>query len=237
MGEGFPFFDIILFALIAAFLVLRLRSVLGRRDGHEGGYADPFKQHDQVAQKDDKVVHLPPRGNGDAADDLFGPRQPKEESAPAGGGDVAAGIHQIKKADSSFNLDEFVAGAKAAFEMILGAFTSGDSGSLKPLLSPEVHGNFVEAIRRREHAGERCEDQLIGIKKADIVEAYMRDRVAHVTVKFVSDQVRATRDENGDVVDGDPNVIIEVVDSWTFARDTRSRDPNWILVATESPEQ
>jgi len=235
MGQGFQFFDIILFALIAAFLVLRLRSVLGRRDGHEGGFPDPFKPSDQVpaAEADDKIVHLPGRGK-ETADDLFGPKDRPAAEAPMGS--IAAGVEQIRKADPGFELDGFLSGARAAFEMILGAFTSGDTAALKPLLSPDVHGNFVEAIRQREQAGERCEDQLIGIKKVEAVEAYLQGRNATVTIKFVSDQVRATRNDKGDVVDGDPNVIIEVTDFWTFARDTRSRDPNWTLVATDSPE-
>ena len=239
MGSGFQFFDIILFALIAAFLVLRLRGVLGRRDGHEGGYHDPFRNMDasdapeNPESDDNNIVRLP--GHDDSSvDDLFdeSPAPTEDESIDR----IANGLHLIKRADSRFNIDDFRNGARSAFEMIVGAFIAGDSSVLKPLLSPEVYGNFADAIREREQAGEKCEDSLIGIKKTEIVEAYMEGRTACVTIKFVSDQVKATLDENGDVVDGDPNVIIEVTDFWTFARDTRSKDPNWALVATRSLE-
>ncbi len=180
---------------------------------------------------DDNIVRLPGRDDS-SVDDLFDDRAaPTEDEALDR---IANGLHLIKRADSHFNIDDFRNGSRSAFEMIVAAFIAGDTGALKPLLSPEVYGNFADAIREREQAGEKCEDSLIGIKKAEIVEAYMEGRTACVTVKFVSDQVKATLDENGDVVDGDPNVIIEVTDFWTFARDTRSRDPNWALVATRS---
>jgi len=94
--------------------------------------------------------------------------------------------------------------------------------------------NFSRAIRDREQAGETLEDTLVGIKSADIVEAYLEGRMVNITIKFFSDQINATRDENGDVVDGNPNAVIEVTDFWTFARDTKSRNPNWTLIATSS---
>ena len=236
MGDGFQFFDIILFALIAAFLVLRLRNVLGRRNGHEGGYRDPFKEKPDEQtpvtpeSEQENVIPLPARAAPEADGGFFDQTQ-QDDDALSG---VAVGLTQIKNADSSFNIDDFLGGAQAAFEMIVDGFTKGDAGTLKPLLSAEVHGNFVRAIREREQAGETCSDALISIKKAELVEAYLEDRVAHVTIKFVSEQVKATLDENNDVVDGDPNVILQVTDFWTFARDTHSRDPNWALVATRS---
>jgi predicted lipid-binding transport protein (Tim44 family) len=118
--------------------------------------------------------------------------------------------------------------------MILDAYAKGDSQTLKPLLNPEVFANFSQAIRDREQAGETLEDTLVGIKSAEIVEAYLDGRTVNVTVKFVSEQINVTRDESGDVVDGNPNAVIEVTDFWTFARDAKSRDPNWTLVATNS---
>ena len=123
-----------------------------------------------------------------------------------------------------------------AFDLILGAYAAGETRTLRPLLSDEVFGNFSQAIRSREQAGETMDDTLIGIKKAEIAEAYMEGHTALVTVKFVSEQINVFRDENGDVIDGDPSAIAEVTDFWTFARDTRSPDPNWTLVATRSLE-
>ncbi len=227
MSDGLPFFDIILFAMIAAFLVLRLRSVLGRRDGHKGRHRNPFARSLPEEQADEKVVHLPNARDADA----------DTEAAAVGDdaeGDLAAGFREIKAADSGFEPTEILSGARIAFELVLSAYASGDTEALKPLLSAEVLGNFARSIRGREAAGETMEHTLVGIKSADIVEAFLDGAAAHVTVKFVSDQANVTRDANGEVVDGDPSAVTEVTDFWTFARDTRSRDPNWTLVATRS---
>jgi len=234
MGNGFQFIDIILFAMIAAFLVFRLRNVLGRRDGHEGGFPDAMKPRDgKKAQKsdgddddDDNVVQLPDRNQNDDWSSM-------EEDA-AHDDPLANGLSEIQRVDPSFNPGEFMEGGAAAFEMILNAYAAGDRSILKNLLSPDVYGNFAQAIRDREQAGEVLEDTLVDIKGAEIIEAFLESHQATVTVKFVSEQVNVTRDENGDVVDGSPNAIITVTDFWTFGRDTRSRDPNWMLVATRS---
>ncbi len=227
MSDGLPFFDIILFAMIAAFLVLHLRSVLGRRDGDKGRHRGPFARSLPEEQADENVVHLP--SARDAGADT--------EAAAVGDdaeGDRAAGFREIKAADRGFEPTEILSGARIAFELVLSAYASGDIEALKPLLSAEVLDNFAQPIREREAAGETMEHTLIGVKSADIVEAFLDGRTAHVTVKFVTDQANVTRDANGEVVDGDPSAVTEVTDFWTFARDTRSRDPNWTLVATRS---
>lgn len=224
MNDGFQFIDIILFAMVAAFLVLRLRSVLGRRDGHEGGKPDPMGHRSKGQENDNKVVQLPDKS------------QPAEDEAPGIDEDnpLAAGILTLKAADPGFDVQEFLSGSRIAFEVILGAYASGDSNGLKSLLSPEVFANFNKAITDREQAGESMEDTLVGINKVDIMEAYMEDRVAFVTVKFISEQVNVVRDGDGEVVSGDANAVVEVTDFWTFSHDTKSRDPNWSLVATRS---
>ncbi|MBT4890559.1 MAG: Tim44 domain-containing protein [Rhodospirillales bacterium] len=256
MGNGFQFIDIILFGMVAAFLIFRLRNSLGKRDGHEGGFKDPFKPNpekddlaDDVDPDDkDNVVHLSDRKQSDdvsdeASDENWDVLSDNENEAPSDhpfkGGEaiddaLADGLMQIQMADNSFDAAQFVEGASMAFEMILNAYAAGDTQTLKNLLSSEVYGNFSQAIKDREQAGEVLEDTLVEIKRADYLEAYVEARQAFVTVKFVSDQVNVTRDENGDVVDGNANEIITVTDIWTFSRDTRSRDPNWALVATSS---
>ncbi|MBO6518805.1 MAG: Tim44 domain-containing protein [Rhodospirillales bacterium] len=227
MGGEFQFFDIIILAMIAGFLILRLRRVLGRRDGHEGGYHDRFREREQVEKEagDDNIVHLPDRTDGPAD----APSLDIDADDP-----VAAGLTQIRVADPSFGPDEFVEGGKMAFEMILNAFASGDRKTLKGLLSPDVYKNFDEAITERERAGEVLEDTLVGIRSAKIVEAVMDGHHSIVTVKFVSEQISALRDAEGNIIDGNPNEVIDVTDFWTFSRDTRSSDPNWTLIGTES---
>lgn len=228
-GDGFSL-DLILFAIVAAFLIIRLRSILGRRDGHEPRGSDPFKPQPRGDASEDNVVRLPDRSEepgNEATVDI-------DRDVELGGIDGA--LAQIRVTDPSFDPNEFLSGARIAFEMILNAYAAGDTVTLQPLLSPEVFGNFEQTMRDREQAGESLEVTLVGIKSAEIVEAYMAGRTAHLTIKFVSEQTSVTRNEAGDVVDGDPTAVTEVTDFWTFARDTRSRDPNWMLVATGTPE-
>ncbi len=244
MGSNFQFIDIIFFAMVAAFLVLRLRSVLGRRNGHEKQFRNPFKPQNKEQASDhpespdddyadDNVVPLSGRDDPDFDDaaEKDRPPEPPDDDDP-----LAQGLFKIRSADPKFDAEEFVFGARIAFEVIVGAYAAGDAAALKPLLSAEVYANFSQAIRDREQAGETLEDTLVGITSAEIVEANVEDRTLSITAKFVSEQINATRDENGDVVDGNPNAVIDVTDFWTFARDAESNDPNWDLVATSSLE-
>ncbi len=221
----FPYFDIIFFAMVAAFLVLRLRSVLGRRTGNERQRPDPFSRPDPQNRpqgEEDNVVTLHGR-NGGAADDL-----------PVS---VATGLTHIQMADPSFMPDQFMEGAKAAFAMILEAYARGDKVALKPLLAGEVFTNFSRAIDSREQAGETMETEVVSFKSVDLEEARMDGADALVSVKFVTEQTNVTRDSEGVVIDGNPDMVEEVTDIWTFRRDTESDDPNWELVATQVPEE
>lgn len=228
MGDGFQALDIILFAMIAAFLVLRLRSVLGRRTGHQKRPPDGVSESRRESQPDDNVVELPGREREsetpDSSFDKFDPDDP-----------VAAGLTEVKIADPSFDPAGFTEGASAAFEMVVQAFAEGDTKTLRGLLNDEVFDNFSMAIDDREKAGETLETTVIGIKKTDIIEARIDGRTAFVTVKVVSEQVNVTRDKEGVAIDGDENQVTDVTDLWTFARNTRARDPNWTLVETRSP--
>lgn len=212
-------FDIVLFAMVALFLVLRLRSVLGRRTGNEQR-RDPFVPRAAA----DKVVTLPPRPAA----------IPMPPSHPAESDSVAAGLTRIRSADPAFEHDAFLQGARAAFEMIVGAFAEGDKARLRPLLSDDVFGRFAAAIEEREAAKETLETRILQLKTAAIVGAELNGRFAQVTVELVSDQINLLRAHDGSIVDGHPENPIEKTDFWTFTRDTRSADPNWVLVATSS---
>lgn len=227
MDGGFAFFDIIFFAMVAAFLILRLRSVLGRRTGNENPDRWTSRTPKQTERPDgaDNVTRLPDRtrpADGDAAVDA------------ASGSPFDAGLTQIRVADPSFDPSSFLDGARGAFEMIVSAYAQGDTATLRPLLSDEVYDNFTQAIRARAQAKHTHETTLVGIKSAEIVEARMDGRTAVVVVRFVSEQINVTRDAGGSVVDGDPQAIATVTDVWTFSRNTRARDPNWLLVATST---
>ena len=247
MSDG-TFIEIVILAAVAAFFILKLRSVLGKRTGHEKrpDY-DPFSQKDDRGAEgtseggDDKVIQLPDRGAGDRRGAKSLEEEEVLEASTAETAEeiadspLAAGITQIKLADRDFDPRQFVGGARAAFEMIIGAFAEGDAKTLRPLLANEVYDDFAGAIKEREENKETLETTLIGITTAEIIEAEMQQKTAFVTVKFVSEQVNVTRDSEGRIVDGDPNHVAKVTDIWTFARNTRSRDPNWALVATRSP--
>lgn len=226
MGGGFQFLDLIFFGIVAVFLVLRLRSVLGRRTGSEHQRPDPFASapaKDQPAAARAPTSALPDI----AAKPTIGSAAP---SAP-----VAAGIARIRGADPSFDEAHFITGARAAFELIVNDYAAGDSATLRPLLSDEVFANFNRAIEDRQKNGLTLSTTLVGIRAADLIEADLQGRNAVITVKLVSDQINVTRDGDGKVVEGDPSAVTSVTDIWTFARNTRARDPNWTLVATRSP--
>ena len=160
------------------------------------------------------------------------PTDAEEAAAPDA---LETGLKQIGQADKSFDDKEFMNGARAAFEMIIGAFAANDKKALRPLLANEVYDNFTRAIQEREENRHTLETTLVGITDSEIIEAELQQKTAFITVKFVSEQVNVTRDEKGETVEGDASHVAKITDIWTFARNTRSRDPNWTLVATRSP--
>ena len=222
--DGFPFLDIVFFAMLAIFLGLRLRNVLGRRTGTEKRRPDPFKPAEPAANVPDNVVKLPERD-----------RKALETLAAETDTPLARGIKAIKQADRNFDEVGFIGGARGAFEMIVTSFAKGDVGSLRPLLADGVFDNFKRAIDDRTSRGETHETTLVGITATDMTDADLEGSTAKVTIRFVSEQVNATKASDGKVVDGDDHKVVTITDIWTFARDVRSSDPNWMLVETRSP--
>lgn len=230
--------EILFFAIVAAFLGWRLYSVLGRRTGHEKPF-DPFRTKETEApatlpEREGNVRRLPDAAA--RADRTDRERRKMEAAIGAVQGDVRRGLDAIRGADSKFDPVDFVVGARVAFDMIVGAFAQGDTKALRPLLNDQVYGNFASAIEERNRNKERHETTLVGILSADIVGAELKGDEAQVTVKFVSQQINVTKDQEGRIIDGDPSEVANITDIWTFARPVKSRDPNWVLVATESPQ-
>jgi predicted lipid-binding transport protein (Tim44 family) len=221
MGDFQQYFDIILFAMVAGFLVLRLRSVLGRRTGNE-------RRRDLFVRRPRTVADKLPTLAENGATTVHPPLSAAPDNP------VAEGVNQIRRADPSFDPSQFLDGARAAFEMIVTAFAGGDKAALRPLLSDDVFHRFVAAIDERFGAKESLETRIIRLDSSDIIESELLGRTAQVTVKLVSQQINVTRAMDGSIVDGDPQHPIEKTDYWTFARDTRSTDPNWVLVATSN---
>jgi len=218
MNNGLQFLDILIFAMVAGFLLLRLHRALGRRTGNE--QPPPFLQDNEEAQE--RVIQMPRPG----AD--TGVRSDEAST------DKTPGLTEIKAADPNFDDRIFLDGAGEAFEIILAAFAKGNKQELRGLLDDTTYQSFVTEIERREGARERLETTLVSMKDAVITEAQMADFRARITVKFASEQVNVTYDEADEVVAGDPSRVANINDVWTFARDVRSRDPNWQLVGTRA---
>ena len=247
--------EILFFAIVAAVLGWKLYGILGRRTGHEKRF-DPFGQADAPTglPERDNVRKLPePAGRPEreaGREPAHAPershdreRRKIEAAIAAIAGDTRRGLDEIRAADAKFDPVDFVAGARIAFEMILGAFAQGDAKALRPLLSDQVYGNFAGAIEERNRNNQRLETTLVGILSADIAGAVLEKLpdektgdVARVTVKFASQQISVTKDSEGRIVEGDPNEVANITDVWTFQRSVKARDPNWVLVATESPQ-
>ena len=238
---GFFDFGTIFFLVAAVVIFFQLRNVLGRRTGNERPPFDPYTAARNRTGKDappvkatENVVSLPnkKRSATPGEDETY---KTIDAVAPSGS-DLNKGLRAIKDVDQGFEPKGFVDGAKMAYEMIVMAYADGDRKTLKNLLSREVYDGFVSAISDRESRSEKIQSSFVGIDKADYISAEMKGTEAHVTLRLVSELISATRDKSGAVINGDPETVAEVKDVWTFARDTRSRDPNWKLVATEEEE-
>jgi predicted lipid-binding transport protein (Tim44 family) len=219
--------DIIFFAGVALFVGYRLYQVLGTRTGNER----PPEMPDRTEMPKPNPGRVDPKSMPDNVTPLPRTARPMPVE-PAVEGPAAAGIAAIRQADRNFSPAGFLEGAKAAHDMIVHAFAHGDRSGLKPLLDKDVYVSFEMAIAAREAAGHKTEFTLVSQRSADFADATLRDRIAEITVKFVSEIMSVTRDAAGAVVDGVAGTVREVTDIWTFARDTRSSDPNWKLVAT-----
>lgn len=214
---GFPL-DLILFGMVAAFLVLRLRSLLGRRTGFERPPRPAFEP--RPGQIESTAEEKTPAER---------PTRPLPEAAsPAG-----QAITRIRGVDHSFDPAQFLRGAEAAFPMIVEAYARGDRETLRNLLGEETRSGFEAAIAAREQAGNTQKFEIRGIRDAQITAADLRGTIADITVRFVSDQVNLTTAKDGTVVEG-TDAVTEIVDLWTFRRDLSSQDPTWRLVGTSS---
>ena len=230
-------FDIytLIFAGLAIFVVIKLRSVLGTRTGQEKPPHDPFTPREPNAANGavrDNVVPLPRNGELASAQ----PEMPVDRwagVAPVGSA-LAKGLDEVASADPDFDLATFQSGARSAYEWIVSAFAKGDRKALRDLLSKEVFDNFSNVISGREQRGETAETTFVSIDKSDLTHAEVKGLVVMMTVRFVSKIISSTKDRAGTVVDGNPELMTDVIDIWTFAREAKSRDPNWKLVATQS---
>jgi predicted lipid-binding transport protein (Tim44 family) len=239
-------YDIILIGLIAIFLILRLRAVLGKRTGNERPPArDPFTRPTpppapsgstprigDAPNGNDNVVLLPGAGTSTTrpSNATSGPGGIRASVLPT----ASAGVAAIRGADPTFQPLAFADGARAAFTTIVEAFAKGEMQPLRSLLDAPTFASFEAAIHGRNERHEKAETTLIGFEASDISAAELQGSSAQVTVRFVTEQINVVRNAEGQIADGNPNEVQKVVDLWTFRRDTKSNDPNWVLIKTES---
>ncbi|HET6184697.1 MAG TPA: Tim44/TimA family putative adaptor protein [Acetobacteraceae bacterium] len=226
LTSGFPV-DLILFGMIALFLVLRLRSILGRRTGFERPPQppQPFQPQGATRPRPGPVIE----GRAEPAPPAAQAARPMPEPASALGQKLA----RIQAADRGFDPARFIANAEGAFRLIVRAYASGDREQLRPLVSRDVFGAFDDGIAAREKAGQTQVVEIRAIPSATIEDAELAGTLAKVTVRFVSDQVSFVRDRQGQIVSGN-EAVTELTDIWTFERDVSSADPAWKLVAVRA---
>jgi predicted lipid-binding transport protein (Tim44 family) len=210
--------EIVLLAMIALFVGLRLYAVLGQRTGHE----------QQPVTRPEAAPEAAPAAA--TADAIPNPAEPTGLAYEAG---AAAGIRAIIAADPHFDVARFVEGAQAAYKMVLEAFWKADREELKFLTGPDVCGAFVAAIDAREAAGHTLDNRLVAIERAAIEDARLEGRIAEIQVRFEAFVAAVTRDKDGELLAGSLSDAVPTNDIWTFQRNLASKDPNWLLVETD----
>lgn len=211
---------LLVLAGIALFLILRLRSVLGTRDGFETPPAKLPTPNGRSVRRDFEVI------DGGPDRDIIDHVEDGSESAKA--------LAAMKLAEPGFSVTDFIGGARGAYEMILMSFERGDVADIQPFLSEDVYETFVDVIADREDKGLKIEADFVGVREVTLESAtFDRDtQEAEVTLRFVGELTSVVRNAEGDVIEGNPNEIKKQRDVWTFARAMGSKDPNWRLVAT-----
>lgn len=215
--------SIIILALVALFIGLRLYSVLGERTGHEQQPILKPAEPDARLQPRPATSPLAPTAAAEAQDNAYLPT-------------AGPGVRAILAADPSFDVARFLEGAQAAYRMILEAFWAGRLDEVRGFVDPEVYQTFAAAVCDRESAGHRLDNRLVAIEQAVIAEAALNQSVASLVVRFEADIAAVTRDSDGQVVAGSLSDAVQTRDRWTFRRDLASNDPNWILIETDEEE-
>lgn len=215
-----PILQLLVLAGIAVFLILRLKSVLGTREGFERPPSQVNRSGDETRRPDFAVIEGGP--DHDITDHA-------EE-----GSETARALAAMKRIEPSFSVAEFLQGARGAYEMILMGFERGDLAGIKPFMSQDIYEAFAEVVEAREGQGLTIEADFVGLRELALAEATFDDttKEAEISVRFVGELTSVVRDNAGEIVEGKPNEIKRQRDVWTFARVMGSDDPNWQLVAT-----
>ncbi len=202
MSEAFQYIDILILAIIAGIVLLRLRSVLGRRTGHEKTDKTSYNYETPQQSSEEKVVTIEPK------------------------------VASSSREDGWFDKDDFLRGASNAYETIVTNFENGNKDALKPLLSNEVLNSFTSVIDERNSKNETVEFNFIGIEKSEIVHKDLKKNPMEVTVRFISEMITCIKNSKDEVISGSLNQVQKITDVWTFEKIKDKKTSNWLLTAT-----
>ena len=223
--NNFPFIDIFILAMIAIFIINRLRNVLGKKTGNEADIAEKFSQKTSKfteSNPDKEVIE----------NNAF--KSPPDNNIYHKDETTNKVIKDIMKLNNSFNLEDFIDGAKKAFEYILTNYALNESKILKPLLSKSIFDDFSEQIKDRLKNGNSLAITILSIDEPDILSAKLdKKNNCEISLEFKSQQVQTTKNKKGEVIEGNDNLILSISEIWTFSKNIKSKDPNWILEKIE----
>ncbi len=226
----------LIFLIIAIILIFKIRSVLGKHDDYDRSSSN-FDPKNFSKEREDNVIPLPEKKNANnnqankpvLNDGDIGKMISKTAD---GNKELEKNLKVLHAADPRFNPDNFISGAKTAYEMIVTAFAEDDRKTLSNLLAEDVFKGFEGALDDRADRGHVVNSTMVGISRSEIMNVELDGKTAEITVKFVSEMISATHDGDGELIDGDPSVVQDVTDVWTFSRQVDSENLNWKLVAT-----
>ena len=216
-----PMIQLLVLAGIAIFLILRLKNVLGTREGFEKPRAAEPIQSERRGGPELEVIEGGP--DLDITDHV-------EADSDAG-----IALAEMKRIEPSFGVSDFLGGARGAYEMIVMGYENGDLAEIQPFLSEEIYDSFVDGVAAREDQGLTIEANFIGVREMELVDATLNDATneAELTIRFVAELTSAVRDKGGDIIEGSVTEVKKQKDTWVFARIMGSDDPNWLLVSTD----
>jgi len=216
-----PFFDILILALIAVFILNRLRNVLGKKTGNEEDLAKRYNLKTKFEEsKPDKEIKLKQKAPNEA--DLSRLHENR---------DFNKTLISIKKIDPKFDLNNFLAKAKNAFEFILTAYSKNNLKNLEDLLDPSIFKDYKKDIEERIKKNQIFEITIIDLKNPELLDINLVNKKASITLKYESQQIHLVRDAKDKIVDGDANQILDISEKWTFSKDLKSKNPNWTLLS------
>ena len=223
--NNFPYIDIFILAMIAVFIINRLRNSLGKKTGNESDIAQKF------SQKSSKFTESNPDKEIEKSKKQF---RGSKKTILHENSSINEKLNNIVKLDSDFTVESFVDGAKKAFEYILVRYSEDDIKSLKPLLATEIFNNFSDQIKQRQNKKQKLGITILKIDEPEIIDINIeKNKLCFIKVEFKSQQVQTTRDSKNKIIDGNDNLILNIKELWTFSKEIKSKNPNWVLEEIE----